>query len=173
MDKHTHEIVGLVTEIARAALSSEKQYFIGGGLAIDLSVGKITRNHHDIDFHPMLKDATWWINWFEKRRLLVKKIEGGHFPETYNIFDQGGEMVVALWPMELKEGVLLINQDGSYVDAGRHWEETRVVKYNGVDFNVENPQRVLEQKLRHVKQGQPFRDQDRHDFKLLGQDPGI
>lgn len=173
MDEHTQEIVRLVTEIARAALDSKKQYFIGGGLAIDLSVSKITRNHHDIDFHPILKDASWWIDWFEKQGLSVKRIEGGHFPETYNIFNQNGEMVVDLWPMDLKEGILFINKDGVYVDAGRYWDETRLVKYNGVDFNIENPQRVLEQKLRHAKRGEPFREQDRHDFKLLDQDPGM
>lgn len=169
IDEYTRQLEDLVTEIAKAAEENKKEYFIGGGLAIDLSLGKISRNHHDIDFGPMLKDTAWWIKWFENRGLVVKKIEEGHFPEVYKVFDKNGKDIVDLWPLDLKEGVLLINKDGEYVNSGRHWEETRIVKHNGVHFRVENPQRVLEQKLRHAKEGQPLREVDRHDFQLLGQ----
>lgn len=166
VDDETLSLMDLAGEIAKIATKEDKKYFIGGGLAIDLSLGKISRNHHDIDFHPLLADLSWWIEWFKNYGLVVKKIEGSEFPETFNIFDQKGEMVVDLWPMDLKKGVLFINQGGKYVDAGRHWEETRVCNFNGVAFRIENPQRVLEQKLRHEKQGQPLRDQDRHDLEL-------
>jgi hypothetical protein len=168
INEYTRQLEDLVTEIAKAAEGNKKECFIGGGLAIDLSLGRISRNHHDIDFHPMLKDTPWWIKWFENRGLVVKKIEEGHFPEVYKVFDKNMD-VVDLWPLDLKESVLLINKDGKYVDSGRHWGETRIVKYNGVHFRVENPQRVLEQKLRHIKEGQPLREEDKLDFQLLGQ----
>lgn len=169
VDQETMTLVVLACEMAKIASQENKKYFIGSGLAIDLSLGKISRNHNDIDFHPMLTDLSWWIQWFKDQGLVVKKIEGSQFPETYNVFNQKDEMVVDLWPMNLKEGILFINQDGKYVDAGRHWEETRMCEFNEVIFRLENPQRVLEQKLRHVKQGQPLRDQDIHDFQLMGQ----
>lgn len=173
IDESTNKLVTLALEMARSAAASGKRYFMGGGLAIDLSLGKVSRNHHDIDFHPELEDKKWWIEWFEKHGLKVKKIENSRFPETFKVENEAGEQVVDLWPFALKEGVLLINREGKYVDSGKHWHETRIVNYEGVDFRVENPQRVLEQKLRHTKEGQPFREQDRHDFRLMGQEPGI
>lgn len=171
IDEYTKRLVDLAGEIAKAAAEHQKEYFIGGGLAIDLSVGRITRNHHDIDFHPMLEDAGWWVAWFKQRGYRVRKRADPNFPETFKVKDSRGEPILDMWPFKLANGKLLINYKGNYADGGRHWQEVRAVDYNGITFKIENPQRVLDQKLRHVRQGQKLRPPDLHDFRLLGREP--
>ena len=168
ISEYTKKLFALAQEIAEAAAEQQKDYFIGGGLAIDLSVGRITRNHHDIDFHPMLEDAGWWLAWFKQRGYRVGKGDDPNFPETFKVKDRRGKEILDVWPFKLVNGKLLINYKGEYVDAGRHWQEVRLVVYDGTTFKVENPQRVLDQKLRHVRQGQKLRPSDLHDFELLG-----
>lgn len=167
INKHTKQLEDLVVGIAGAAKESKKDYFIGGGLAIDFSVGTMTRNHHDIDFHPMLEDAPWWIRWFEHKGYTVKNRPDKQFPETWWVFDSVGEFMVDMWPFRLEHGVLRINNEGKYVDAGRYWEETMLADYKHESVRIENPQRVLEQKTRHAGKGQKYRSVDLHDFRLL------
>lgn len=170
-NKHTGQLEELVMEIAKAANKNKKDYFIGGGLAIDFFYGKLSRNHHDIDFHPMLKDGLWWVQWFTDRGYNVKNRADPQFPETWNIFNSHGEFIVDMWPFLLENGVLLINNEGKYIESNRHWKEIKSVVYKKINIRVENPQRVLEQKTRHTKQGQNYRPIDLHDFKLLGKNP--
>jgi len=171
INEYTRQLEGLVMKIARAAKENKKEYLIGGGLAIDLSLGKISRNHHDIDFHPMLDDYSWWIKWFKDRGYKVRNRRDHKFPETWWVYNSNEEAIVDMWPFQLKNGILLINQEGKYLDAGRHWEETKLINYKNIDIRIENPLRVLEQKTRHVSQGQKYRPVDIHDFKLLGKEP--
>lgn len=171
IDQYTRHLEILLMKIAQSAKENGKDYFIGGGLAIDLSLGKMSRNHHDIDFHPMLEDASWWIKWFKDKGYEVKNRQDPEFPETWNVFNSNNEAIIDMWPLRLESETSLINHNGEYTDSGRHWEETKLVKYKDVDIKIENPERVLEQKTRHVKQGQEYRLVDLHDFKLLGREP--
>lgn len=171
INKYTRQLEDLVIEIAKAAKENKKEYLIGGGFAIDLSLGKISRNHHDIDFHPMLDDYSWWIEWFTDRGYKVRNRQDPKFPETWWVYNSNEEAIVDMWPFYLESGVLLINQEGKYLDAGRHWEETRLINYKNVGIRIENPLRVLEQKARHVSQGQKYRPADLHDFKLFRKEP--
>lgn len=168
MNEYTKHLESLIIEIARAAQENKKDYFIGGGFAIDIPLGKLSRDHHDIDFHPMLSDADWWVAWFNNKGYKIENRNDPKFPETWNVFDSEGEAIVDMWPFKHVDKDLLINFNGEYVDGGRHYEEIRTVKYKDVDIKIENPQRVLEQKTRHVKQGQEYRPQDIHDFNLMG-----
>jgi len=168
INKHTKQLEKLALEITRAAEENKKDYFIGGGLAIDFFYGKLSRNHHDIDFHPMLKDELWWVQWFTDQGYNVKNRADPQFPETWNIFNSHTKFVVDMWPFRLENGILLINNGGKYIDAKRHWEEITSVVYKNITIRIENPQRVLEQKTRHAKQSQKYRPVDVHDFKLLG-----
>lgn len=172
INKYTKELEILVVKIANAAKENNKKYLIGGGLAIDLSLWKISRNHHDIDFHPMLEDYSWWIEWFENQGYKVKNRQDNKFPETWWVYNSNEEAIVDMWPFQLKNGILLINQEGKYLDAGRHWEETMLIIYKNVEIRIENPLRVLEQKNRHANRlGQKYRPIDLHDFKLLNKEP--
>ncbi len=169
IDEETLGIFSLAKEIAIAAKESGKRYHMGGGIAIDLSVGNITRNHHDIDFHPELADLDWWLAWLKKHDLNPIRIEDSPFPETFKVRNKSGSAVVDLWPFRLTDGVLVFNQNGEYVDTGKKWDETRTVEFQGVEFRIENPLRVLDQKTYDFRHGKPMREQDIHDFKLLGQ----
>ena len=168
INKHTKQLENLVVKIAEAAEENKKEYFIGGGFAIDLSLGIISRNHHDIDFHPMLSDYSWWIDWFKNQGYEVRNRQDPMFPETWWIYNSKKEFLVDMWPFQLDNGILTINHQGKYIDAKRHWNETRVISYKNTKIRIENPQRVLEQKTRHVKDSKMYRPIDLHDFKLLG-----
>jgi hypothetical protein len=168
INEYTNKLVDLALEIATTAKEMNKDYFFGGGLVIDFYVGKITRNHHDIDFHPMLEDSSWWERWFTKKEYEIKKVADPKFTETYQVKNTRGEAIVDVWPLKLDHGKLMIKYQGKYSDSGRYWKEIETTTFKGVDIKIENPQRVLDQKLRHFKEGQKFRFQDSHDFKLLG-----
>lgn len=168
IDSFTKSLFKLVLEIAKAAELNSKDYFFGGGMAIDLHFGKITRNHHDIDFHPILKDYSWWKQWFIKKGYSIEEPASEDFPETSHVIDNEGNMLVDLWPMRLVSNRLKIKHKGSYSDAGRHWNEIQTVKFMGNNIKIENPERVLDQKKRHFKSGEEFREQDKHDYELLG-----
>lgn len=167
MDKLTSKLVHLLLVIAKAGNENNKEYFIGGGFAIDLTVGKITRKHHDIDFHPMLEDFPWWRDWFLNQGLDVKKKPESDFPDVYHVFDKKGIFMVDMWPFRLVSDQLMINKEGVEVDANRHWSETRIVNFQNTKVRIENPKRVLEQKMRHAKDKANLRPEDKHDFKLL------
>lgn len=168
INEYTTKLVDLALDIAKVAKELDKDYFFGGGLAIDFYVGKITRNHHDIDFHPMLENSSWWESWFTKKGYKIKKVADPKFTETYQVKNSRGEAIIDVWPLKLKNGKLMIKYQGKYVDSGRFWKEVKTITFEGTDIKIENPQRVLDQKLRHFKEGQKFRSQDSHDFKLLG-----
>jgi len=169
----TQKLLDLLLKIASTAKDNNKDYFIGGGFAIDLSVGKITRNHHDIDFHPMLKDYSWWQTWFKDQNYQVDDHANENFTEISKIIDEKGKEIVDMWPFKLVKDKLLIKYQGIYIDSERCWSETRTVVFQGVEVVIENPLRVLHQKLRHAKKGQKLRPQDIHDIKLLNQDPKL
>jgi len=173
INQHTRQLERLTIEIVQMAEENKKEYFIGGGLAIDFFCGKISRNHHDIDFHPMLEDSEWWIRQFQEKGYVIKNRSDEQFPETWWVFHSNGKFMIDMWPFRLNNGVLFINKQGKYVDSGRHWLETKVINVKHVKIRVENPYRVLEQKTRHVCQGQAYRSVDIHDFKLLGRSPRI
>lgn len=72
-DKWTLTLEGLLLDIAKTAQETNKKYYIGGGFAIDLTVGKLTRSHEDIDFHPEEKDTNFWKDWFKGRGYIISR----------------------------------------------------------------------------------------------------
>lgn len=173
INTYTKKLVELTLEIAKAANKYHKNYFIGGGLAIDFFVGKITRNHHDIDFFPMFKDILWWRKWFEKQGYIVEDKIISQFNEIYKILDKDKKEIIDIWPFKLVRDKIIIKFNDIYVDFNKHWLEIKIVKYRGISVNIEDPNRVLDQKLRHFQllQGQKLRTKDLHDFELLGRNP--
>ncbi|QQS38516.1 hypothetical protein IPM62_03985 [Candidatus Woesebacteria bacterium] len=168
IDTYTFSLFELAKKISKTAENYTKEYFIGGGLAIDLYVGKVTRNHHDIDFHPMLDDYEWWKSWFVENGYKIDEPASDSYPETCKVLDKDCQEIVDMWPFKLTNGVLEINKEGKYVDAHRKWYENETVEFEGIKIRIENPLRVLDQKKRHFKEGQDLRIQDKHDFEVLG-----
>ena len=169
-DQLTNNIVLLAKKIAIVADKNNKKYFFGEGLAIDFSVGKITRNHHDIDFHPTLKDYDWWKEWFKSQGYSIEEPANEDFPETCHVVDNNSENIVDLWPFVFEKNMCVINYKGKYVNANRYPSENIKITYEGMNIEIENPQRVLDQKLKHIKDGGELRPQDIHDFKILGRE---
>ncbi len=120
IDDYTTKLENLAISMTKAANENNKDYFFGGGLAIDFSVGKITRNHHDIDFHPMLGDINWWEKWFTTKGYKLKSPADKRFSETYKVLDEGGNEIVDMWPFKLQGDKLMIMIHGKYADSGRH-----------------------------------------------------
>jgi hypothetical protein len=64
IDQWTQRLESFLLRIATTAEEAGKRYYIGGGFAVDLSFGGISRPHEDVDFHPMEEDTRWWKDWF-------------------------------------------------------------------------------------------------------------
>ena len=71
IDTWTQQLVALLLDIASTAQKAGKRHYIGGGFAVDLAFGGISRSHEDIDFHPMEEDTEWWKDWFRWRVLML------------------------------------------------------------------------------------------------------
>lgn len=167
IDAYTKRVVALALKIAKVADKEGKDYLIGSGLAIDFHFGKITRNHHDIDFHPMIEDVAWWIKWFEEQGLHVKEGEDKDFPETWQAFNENWEPIVDMWPFKLMDNFLFVNFNGDYI-KDRPNNEAKIVVFENVNIKITDPQRVLDQKWRETQANKQIRPQDAHDFKLFG-----
>ena len=64
IDEWSLKLEALLLKIAEAAQKHHKRYYFGGGFAIDLTFGGLSRSHEDIDFAPMEEDTEWWKDWF-------------------------------------------------------------------------------------------------------------
>ena len=155
IDEFTLSLESLALKIAKAAKENSKKYVFSGGMAIEFYVGRITRNHHDVDFHPLRKDVAWWKEWFENSGYTVNKKHDKEAGEVFEVKGIKGELVVDMWPTPLGE------------DRG----EVKIVNYKGVDVCISDPAKVLNEKVRNAKIGKSLRRQDLHDFALLGRVP--
>lgn len=173
IDDYTKDLFEILKEIAKTAEINSKKYFIGGGIAIEVFKGKIARNHHDIDFHPLLKDYTWWKDWFVKKGYTIEEPASDDFEETCHVKDINDEDIIDMWPFKVENDICLIKHNGKYTNGNRHWNEIQTVAFDSVNITIENPQRVLEQKLRTAKKAELLRPQDNHDFKIMGVDPKL
>lgn len=57
----------LIIDVFDSSKKDKKLIFLKGGWNIDLSYGKVTRPHEDVDFHFNLADKKYWQNWFTKK----------------------------------------------------------------------------------------------------------
>jgi hypothetical protein len=73
IDHWTQQLEALLLKIAHVAQEAGKRYYIGGGFAVDLTFGGLSRPHEDIDFHPMEEDTQWWKDWFTSQGYLISK----------------------------------------------------------------------------------------------------
>jgi len=168
---YTNGLVSLAILIAETAQKNNKDYFIGGGFAIDFTIGEITRNHHDIDFHPLLDDYDWWKTWFLNKGYKIKEPAAAAYPETCRVKNQNNDSIVDMWPFKIQDNDLLIKYNSDYINAKRHLTELRKIKYNNTEIWIENPERVLEQKIREAGGESNLRPQDIHDFEVMGKYP--
>jgi len=159
IDEFTLLLEKLALEIADAAKKNNKKYVIGSGFAIEFFNGQLSRNHHDIDFHPLRSDTEWWVKWFKDQGYKVIEKQNDEAGKVHEVKGSGGELLVDLYPIDKEE----------------EWKNMNMEKvdYKGTTICIESPNRVLDSKIRYARkhcQGK-LRVQDLHDFTSLGKTP--
>lgn len=159
IDKFTFLLEKIAIKIAKAAKKNNKKYMIVGGFAIEFFNGCISRNHHDVDFHPLRSDVAWWIEWFRNQNYTVEEKYDKKAGKVYEVKGDGGELLVDLWP----------------IDEDKVWEDAnaKTVNYKGTSISIEDPNTVLKSKVRHARKfcRGKLRVQDIHDFSTMGGNP--
>lgn len=157
IDGFTRTLERLALKIAQAAAKENKKYLFSGGWAIEFSCGEISRNHHDIDFHPVSADLQWWIDWFSILGYGVKAKSHNEAAAHYEVRGNNDELLVDLCPLGAK-----------YLETSR-----QEVVYKKTTVHIKDPAKVLEYKVEFARKhrGGKLRIQDLHDFKILGETP--
>lgn len=142
-------------EIAKEAGENNKEYYFSGGMSIDLALGHFTRNHEDLDFHPLDSDWEWWREWFQNNGyLLGKDPDMGNFPHTFKVTDEKDSYYADVYPVEPDRNgdITILLKDGTYDPwDGHSWLTKESVNYKGTNIWIENPKAVIEGKLWHSK----------------------
>ena len=191
LDRWTALLELLLLRIAEAAQKYKKQYYFGGGIAIDLNFGGFTRPHADLDFYPREEDTAWWKDWFRSQGYITSKDtdmeplrnafsvineSNNYFADVYPIaVGKNGEisMVVYEDTESVWDGMLTIQGDRAGWE-GKSWNEVKSVTYKGQTVCIENYHTVLMQKAAYIKiHGGAFSEKHLHDFKRAGIKPEV
>ena len=190
IDQKTQLLEKLLIEIAETAKKHNKKYYFGGGFAIDIFFGSLTRSHEDLDFYPMEKDTDWWKDWFSSQGYIVSKdpdmknlvhafsvlgTTNEYFADVYPIaIGDNGKIELSVKPGTLSvwDGMLTI-QDNRGLWEGKSWNEIRSVVYKGHTIIVENYKTILAQKEKYIKLHPRETLPEKHllDFKRAGIKP--
>ncbi len=77
LNKKTKQLVKLLSEILTASEINKKRVLLSGGFALEIEAvnernnSVITRNHDDIDIHPLEKDIVFWKRWFVNKKFII------------------------------------------------------------------------------------------------------
>jgi hypothetical protein len=173
IDEWTLQLEKLLLEIATTASTENKQYYFGGGFSVDLSLGKLTRPHEDIDFHPLEKDTEYWKQWFLQRGFLLgQDPDMEKYPNAFLPTNERQDYFADVYPVTIgpNQEVTMVNQDGKIeVWPGKSYGNVQRVIYKGVPVFIESPESVLAQKAQYIKDnGGTLSDKHTHDFEILG-----
>lgn len=171
-DNWTLKLEKLLLDIAKSANVVDKRYFIGGGFAIDLTFGELTRPHEDIDFHPEEKDSNWWKDWFKDQGLILSKDpDMEDYPNAFLPTNKNKDYFADVYPVKFEANgkISLLYKDGTHsIWKGKSWKDNKRVNYKGVSIYVENYKTVLKQKKEYAKEkGIPLSEKHLHDFNLF------
>jgi hypothetical protein len=100
----------LIKEFSLLCEAASIQYWLRGGWAVDFFLGRITREHEDIDLFVWARDAPNLVHQLERSGFLE---QGGAPPEAQRNFTKDGK--------ELQIALLDTNQRGEVVVAGGPW----------------------------------------------------
>ncbi|SRR5258708_2943820 len=168
IDKKTLQLETLLLQISQIAQKNNKKYYFGGGFAIDLTFGGLSRSHEDLDFYPMAEDTNWWKDWFHSQGYIVSKDtdmenlvnafsvlgnNNNYFADVYPVsVDNKGEisMLVKERTQEVWDGMLTIYGTRGLWE-GKSWNEVKNVNYKGQTITVENYKTILLQKENYIK----------------------
>jgi hypothetical protein len=160
LDPKTTNLVKLMMSLVTRANQHQMRYALGGGLALDISLGRLTRPHEDIDMIISIDDVALW-----QRQFIDEGYEIGHdeymryFPYSFTVVSKDYDRdnyLIEVWPMEFKpDGSLYPPHTSDH--PGRNWWASKNVKtwqkisYDGVQVWIESPAEIIKQKLDHVR----------------------
>ncbi|WP_421725390.1 nucleotidyltransferase domain-containing protein [Bauldia sp.] len=149
--ERTAALLDVVVRIAGAA--ADCRYLIGGGLAIALHRGAVSRDHEDIDLFVDRDDIAWWRHIFESWGHRIDRDDYmAFFPGAFVVDDGFAEV----WPMVwAPDGSIRAEPTADH--PGREWwaplnaDAILTTRFRGRDIRVESPDVVIDQKLDHVR----------------------
>jgi len=158
-DQKTKRQLAMIKKIFQVAQNQDKFIFIKGGWNIDLSFGRPTRHHKDIDFHFNKKDKNFWKKWFKKRGFMIEEKD-----DWYLIFSLD-DIAIDFEAMQLS-GQKIIWKHGHTSKISEVVEDD---KYLG---NIYKKMKLyVEEYLKHksAKEGKKLRKKDLHDLAFIKQ----
>lgn len=192
IDQWTLQLESLLLRISEAAQKHDKQYYFGGGFAVDLAFGGLTRSHGDLDFYPMEEDTQWWKSWFRSQGYIVlKDTDMVNLANAFSVIDASNQYFADVYPIavgrngsismrvspgtrEVWDGMLTINGRRG-IWPGKSWKEVRNVIYKGQTVFIENYRTVLMQKedYTNLHNGAALSEKHLHDFARAGIKPSV
>lgn len=180
IDQWTQQLEALLLDIASAAQKAGKRYYIGGGFAVDLTFGSISRHHEDIDFHPMEEDTPWWKDWFcSKGYIISKDPDMEEYPYAFLPTNKNHDYFADVYPVRVStDGSIAVTHTDKYRGRrwweGKSWNDVRRITYKGQTIMVEDYVTVLQQKEGHIKaHGGTLQEKHLHDFRRVGREPQV
>lgn len=199
LDAKTQQLEQLLLTIAKVGQENGKQYYIGGGFAVDLAFGGLTRQHEDLDFYPREEDTNWWQDWFRTQGYTVSKdTDMEPLPNAFAVLNHGATILdadkdrnylVDAYPIAVAadgsismavrpgttavwDGMLTIQGERG-LWPGKSWSDIQHIQYKGQAIDIEHYRSVLEQKLAYIRLHPGERLAEKHllDFERAGIQP--
>jgi hypothetical protein len=158
--KQSNEQLNIILKIFKQANKNNKLIFLKGGWNIDLSYGRVTRKHDDVDFHYDVSDYSYWKDWLEKRGFKEEKQD-----ELYSIFrsPSGCQIDMEGFNYDAKNKLITWNHGGnSKLNDVMEKKRYGGQEYSGMKLEVE---KYL--KTKHKDYGK--RNKEKHDLRLINQ----
>ncbi len=177
-DARTRLLLDLVARIAVAADEHQKRYYVGSGFAIDLSLGRLSRDHGDIDLMVDVIDAAWWRSLFASWGFDIgRDAYMAYFPNAFSVArnpKDEDDYLIEVWPMEYRgDGGLYPPHTADH--PGREWwaakrqADVKRVTFGRGSVLVEDPHAAIDQKLEHVRHHrEALLPKHVHDLEQMG-----
>lgn len=154
-------------DIAHALDESGIVFWLFGGWAVDFAVGKVTRQHDDIDLVLLEDDLDRAIDCLCGRGYTRTSSRQAH---QTNLDRQG---------LRVQLNIVKILSDGTVVSPGAFsdwpWHPSSLKgsrgSVGGLELRIVSPQSMLETKQGFPQHpsGSPHREKDLHDIRILGE----
>lgn len=190
-NQRTSNIVKILLDIVDVNNSHNKKMAVSCGLALDIEAASrrgdnfLTRNHGDLDIHPLVEDIPFWKKWFEERGYIISNDDRDIdmskafvvFPKTYNPEEWNTDpdsYYIDVYGLESDDkGVIHSLESWKDESWGSTWDENFIkCRWMDRDITVMKHDVALANKRKTAKEkGTNLRAIDLHDHKLFNIDP--
>lgn len=187
-DEKTKNIVNLMLDMVDVAEKFGKKIFVGGGLGLEIeaALGRgdsyLTRDHGDLDIHPMEEDVPFWKEWFQNKGYLIKgndEIKDNTkafvaFPPNFDEENWGTSpqsFYADIYGIFVDKNEFIHSRESGKDDNWKkEWNEVLIVcSWNKRKIIVLRHELALHNKyLTALQQGKMLREKDIHDHGLFG-----